>query len=144
MTGQYMAGTFKGSCLCNKVTFSVSGFSEKAAHCYCTMCQKFHGAAFGTLVGVTGLTWHSGAEYLHHYTAVNGTIRSFCQVCGSSIGFRGKHTPIEEIELAIATFNDDIPVKIDAQIFTRYRANWCVLQADLPRFNEGRVNKSNQ
>ncbi|MGJ8647121.1 MAG: GFA family protein [Marinomonas colpomeniae] len=133
-----MSHTYQGSCLCNKVTFEVNGFSEEAANCYCTMCQKFHGAAFGTLVGVVGLTWHSGVEHLKHYTAPNGTIRTFCQECGSSLGFRVKNTPIEKIELAIATFNDDIPVIIDAQIYTRYRSNWCALQSDLPIFSEDR------
>jgi len=133
-----MNSTYHGSCLCNKVTFRVNGFSAQAANCHCTMCQKFHGSAFGTLVGVVGLNWNSGFECLKHYTAPNGTIRTFCQECGSSLGFRGKNAPLEEIELAIATFNDEIPVKIDAQIFTNYRANWCALQADLPTFNEGR------
>lgn len=130
---------YKGSCLCHRVTFSVNGFSERAANCYCTMCQKFHGAAFGTLVSVKGLTWNSGYELLKHYKANNGTIRTFCKECGSSLGFRVKNAPIEEIELAIATFNDDIPVKIDAQIYTRYRSNWCHLESDLPVFKEGRT-----
>ncbi|WP_442958652.1 GFA family protein [Photobacterium sp. Hal280] len=49
--------TYQGSCLCRGVQFSVNGFSEKAANCYCSMCRKFHGAAFGTLVGVQGLNW---------------------------------------------------------------------------------------
>jgi len=131
--------TYEGSCLCNKVTFNVSGFNEKAAHCYCTMCQKFHGSAFGTLVGVSGLIWNSGFDYLKHYQAPNGTIRTFCKACGSSLGFRVKNAPIEEIEIAIATFNVDIPVKIDAQIYTNYRANWCALHPDLSIFNEGRT-----
>ncbi|MEP3349286.1 MAG: GFA family protein [Marinomonas sp.] len=134
-----MNSRYEGSCLCNKITFSVSGFSEKAAHCYCSMCQKFHGAAFGTLVGVFGLTWHSGFELLKHYQAKNGATRTFCRECGSSLGFRVKDAPIEDIELAIATFNGDIPVKIDAQIYTRYRSNWCRLEPDLPAFEEGRI-----
>ena len=130
---------YQGTCLCGKVSFSVSGFSELAANCYCTMCQKFHGAAFGTLVGVSGLIWNSGVEFLKHYTADNGTVRTFCGDCGSSLGFRVKDTPMEEMELAIATFNDDIPVTIDAQIYTKYRANWCQLASDLPAFDEGRT-----
>lgn len=134
-----MRHAYQGSCLCNKVTFEVGGFGKKAANCYCTMCQKFHGAAFGTLVGVEGLVWRSGAEYLKHYTAPNGTIRTFCEECGSSLGFRVKNTPIEDIELAIAAFNEDIPVTIDAQIYTKYRSNWCELQSDLSIFSDGRV-----
>ena len=103
------------------------------------MCQKFHGAAFGTLVSVSGLKWLSGVELIKDFTAPNGTTRSFCKECGSSLGFRVKDAPIEEIELAIALFNDDIPVVIDAQIYTNYRANWSTLQSDIPAYCEGRV-----
>ena len=134
-----MNHTYKGSCLCHQITFVVNGFNKRAANCHCTMCQKFHGAAFGTLVSVSGLTWLSGVELIKDFTAPNGTTRSFCKECGSSLGFRVKDASIEEIELAIALFNDDIPVVIDAQIYTNYRANWSTLQSDIPAFCEGRV-----
>ena len=39
---------------------------------------------------------------------------------------------------AIAVFDGDIPVAIDAQIYTNNKANWCQLQIDLPVFLEGR------
>ena len=133
-----MSKQYKGSCLCGNVQFSVKGFSKKAAHCHCSMCRKFHGAAFGTLVEVQGLQWHSGEHLLKDFVAPNGTIRTFCTECGSSLGFRVKGTPIEKIELAIATFDCDIPVTIDAQIYTAYKANWCELQKDLPTFSKGR------
>jgi len=133
-----MNHTYQGSCLCHQITFAVDGFNEKAANCHCTMCQKFHGAASGTLVGVSGLTWISGVELIKEFTAPNGTTRSFCKECGSSLGFRVKGAPIEEIELAIALFDDDIPVVIDAQIYTKYRANWSTLQSEIPAFCEGR------
>ncbi|HIF6137120.1 GFA family protein [Vibrio parahaemolyticus] len=111
-----MSKTYNGSCLCGSIRFSVSGFSEKAANCYCSMCRKFHGAAFGTLVGVRGLQWLSGEQLLKEFVASNGTIRTFCSECGSSLGFRVKGSTHDEIELAISTFDDDIPVKLDAQI----------------------------
>ncbi|UTM59377.1 GFA family protein [Photobacterium sp. CCB-ST2H9] len=133
-----MSQQYQGSCLCGGVQFAVEGFHKQAANCHCSMCRKFHGAAFGTLVGVQGLTWLSGQHLLNEFTAPNGTIRTFCMVCGSSIGFRVKGAPFEAIELAIATFDGDIPVQIDAQIYTRYKANWCALQPDIPSFDEGR------
>ena len=134
-----MSTGFKGSCLCGSVRFSVDGFCEKAANCHCSMCRKFHGAAFGTLVGVQGLSWLSGKDRLKEFVAPNGTIRTFCSNCGSSLGFRVKGEPLENIELAISTFDVDIPVKIDAQIYTNYKANWCELQPDLPTHSEGRT-----
>ncbi|MCF7505399.1 GFA family protein [Vibrio sp. L3-7] len=134
-----MSTAFKGSCLCGSVRFSVDGFSEKAANCHCSMCRKFHGAAFGTSVGVQGLSWLSGIDLLKEFVASNGTIRTFCSNCGSSLGFRVQGEPLENIELAISTFDVDIPVKIDAQIYTNYKANWCELQPDLPTHSEGRT-----
>ncbi|MGF1770336.1 GFA family protein [Enterovibrio makurazakiensis] len=133
-----MSDNFVGSCLCGSVRFSVESFSEKAANCHCTMCRKFHGAAFGTLVGVKGLNWLSGQGSLKEFVASNGSTRTFCSNCGSSLGFRVKGEPLERIELAIATFDVDIPVKIDAEIYTGYKANWCALRPDLVTFSEGR------
>lgn len=133
-----MAGTYRGSCLCGAVTFSVSGFSEQAAHCHCSMCRKFHGAAFATLVSVADLRWISGTENLKEFVAPNGTTRTFCNECGSSLGFRASGVATDEMELAVATFDENIPVKIDAHIYSRYKANWCDLSATLPEFPEGR------
>lgn len=134
-----MSIKFKGSCLCGKVRFSVDGFSKNVANCHCSMCRKFHGAAFGTLVGVQGLAWLSGLELLKHFVAKNGATRTFCSHCGSSLGFRVKGEPLERIELAISTFDTDIPVKVDAQIYTGDKANWCELQSALPAYTEGRI-----
>ena len=129
---------YAGSCLCKTITFTVTGFSDRVANCHCTMCRKFHGAAFGTLVAVEGLTWLTGLESLQDYVAGNGTVRSFCVRCGASLGFRESGAGIEQIELAIATFDDALPVSVDAQIYTRYKANWCDLHEDVPAFSEGR------
>ena len=133
-----MSKLYQGSCLCTAVQFSVTAFSPRAANCHCSMCRKFHGAAFGTLVEVEGLTWLAGKSSIREYEAPNGTVRSFCGVCGSSLGFRVKGAPFEAVELAIAAFDGEIPVTIDAQIYTRYKANWCALEADVPVFPEGR------
>ncbi len=129
---------FKGSCLCGAVNLTVRSFSKKAAHCHCSMCRKFHGAAFATLVGVRDLRWLSGVESIKEFTAENGTIRSFCSKCGSSIGFRVKGADISEIELAIAIFDEPIPVVPDAHIYTNYKANWSILNDNLDKFLEDR------
>jgi len=126
--------------LCGGVQVSVSGFNEKAANCYCSMCRKFHGAAFGTLVVVKDLKWLTGEQLLEEFTASNGTVRTFCKNCGSSLGFRVQHALPCEIELAVAIFDEDIPITIDAQIYTAYKSNWCELNPTLKTFSEGRKN----
>jgi len=119
-----MTKRYKGSCLCGQVTFDVTGFSKEAAACHCTMCRKFHGAAFGTLVGVEDLRWLSGSELLQDYPGTNGTVRTFCSNCGSSLAFLCSGADSDKLELAISCFDEDIPVAIDAHIYTRYKACW--------------------
>lgn len=130
-----MIEEYKGSCLCGNIQFSVSGFSEKAANCFCSICRKFHGAAFGTRVEVKGLNWLLGEHLLKDFVAKNGSVRTFCRACGASLGFRVKGASCKEMELAIATFDCDIPVVIDAQIYVGSKANWYELQADVPLLN---------
>lgn len=133
-----MTKRYKGSCLCGQVTFDVTGFSDKAAACHCTMCRKFHGAAFGTLVEVEGLRWLSGELMLKDYVGNNGTVRKFCNHCGTSLAFLARGASNSELELAIATFDDEIQVKIDAHIYTDYKASWFDLPGDIPHHKEGR------
>jgi len=133
-----MTRKYKGSCLCKGIKYEVTDFGPRAANCHCTMCRKFHGAAFGTLVPVSGLNWLTGQDLLKEYTAPNGTIRTFCSDCGSSIGFRVKGASVEHIELAIGTFDGDIPVDIDASIYTNFKANWSALQEDIPKYSNSR------
>lgn len=133
-----MGQVYRGSCLCGGLSFSVSAFSPRVANCYCTMCRKFHGAPFGTLTGVSGLTWLTGEALLKKYKAPNGTQRYFCGTCGSSIGFLSKGQPESAIELAISAFDTDIPIKPDAHIYTGYKVGWYTINDDLPAFAEGR------
>ena len=133
-----MNSLYQGSCLCGEVRFEAGGFSAQAAHCHCSMCRKFHGAAFGTLVAVQEINWLNGIEHLKEYVGHNGTVRTFCENCGSSLGFRAKDAPFSQMELAIATFDEPIPVKIDAHIYASYKANWYQIEGPLPVFKEGR------
>jgi len=129
---------YKGSCLCGGITFSVAGFSELAANCHCTMCRKFHGAAFSTMVEVTDLKWLSGENLLKVFSSPNGTKRCFCSNCGSSLGFLSKGQSMSNIEISIAAVDTDIPVKADAHIYTNYKACWYLINDGLPVYKEHR------
>lgn len=133
-----MSEKYSGSCLCNQIRFEVDGFSSEAANCHCTMCRKFHGAAFGTLVGVSGLQWRQGEDLLSSYCSSNGAKRYFCKECGSSLGFLARDALDTDIELAISCFDQEIPVSIDAHIYLSSRASWHEINDVLPKFEHGR------
>ncbi len=127
----------KGSCLCGKIGFSVEKLSPVIGHCHCSMCQKFHGAAFSTFVevNVDDLHWHKGKEQLKSYQADNGTVRKFCQECGSSLIFESKHNRHENtIEVALSAFDEIEHVEPNAHIFTESKVDWFTLSDDLPQY----------
>ncbi|MDH3589509.1 MAG: GFA family protein [Gammaproteobacteria bacterium] len=135
-----MTDSYRGSCLCGAVRYEIDEFMPGIAHCHCSMCRKFHGAAFATIGTVAGskFRWLAGEDELKDYIAKNGTTRSFCRHCGSSIRFASPRAPEDEIEIALGTLDSDLPLKPSAHIFVGSAANWTVLQDDLPQYEEAR------
>jgi len=135
-----MTEVYTGSCLCGSVGFEVEEFGDLAAHCHCRMCRKFHGAEYATFASVPrrSFRWLRGRESLKEYEAPNGTVRTFCQRCGSSLFFRSPRADPDVIEVALAIFDADVPVRPDAHIFMGSAANWTSIEDDLPQFLEGR------
>ena len=135
-----MTDPYRGSCLCGAVTFEIDEFLPQAAHCHCSMCRKFHGAAYATIASVvrSNFHWVEGADALKGYTAENDTTRTFCRHCGSSLTFSSPRAPEEEVEIALGTMDGDVPVEPSAHIFVGSAANWTVLRDDLPQYEEKR------
>ena len=131
---------YKGSCLCGTVQFEISQFLPEAAHCHCTMCRKFHGAAYATYGSVKSehFRWTAGQDKLSEYTAENGTQRSFCQHCGSSLVFCSPKGDPAVVEIALATMDSVIPVLPNAHLYTNYALSWTSIDNKLPCFGEGR------
>jgi hypothetical protein len=135
-----MAKPYRGSCLCGVVQFEVDEFLSEVGHCHCSMCRKFHGAAFATIAGVSRshFRWIEGEEALTGYTAKNGTTRTFCRHCGSSLSFSSPRASVDVIEIALGALDGDVPVAPNAHIFVGSSANWTEFNDDLPLYEEGR------
>ncbi len=133
------AETHSGSCLCGEVRYEVDEFLRDAAHCHCSMCRKFHGAAFATLASApnSGFRWLSGSDLLQDYRAKNGTVRTFCRQCGSSLTFTTPKAP-NYVEVALATLDDDCPVTPNANIFVKFGVSWAPIAPGSPCYAEAR------
>ena len=140
MGGDAVTESYRGSCLCGVVRFEIDEFLPSVAHCHCSMCRKFHGAAYATIAGVprSKFRWIAGRNALKGYTAENGTTRTFCRHCGSSLMFSSPRAPVDVVEIALGTVDGDIPVEPDAHIYVGSGANWTVFSDDLPQYEEGR------
>lgn len=132
------------SCLCKKITFEVAKFQGPIGHCHCTMCQKFHGAAFSTFVEaqVTDVKWLSGENLLIEHKADNDSIRKFCSNCGSSLFFESKYNrAAKTIEIALAAFDildKSKGIQVDAHIYTDSKVCWFEIADQLPQYPQYR------
>lgn len=131
-----MSAPYRGRCLCGAVKYEVDGFSERMANCHCSMCRKFHGAAFATYgeARTSDFRWLEGEEELAAYTADNGTTRRFCRRCGSSMTFSSVNYPDGIVEIALGTLDSNIEMSPDAHIFVGSKASWSEILDDLPQY----------
>lgn len=123
-----------GGCLCGAVKFSVTRPVKWVAHCHCTRCQRAHGAAFVTWVGVetaaaelddpdAALRWIAGTE---------GGERGFCSACGSSMLFRSKRWP-GELHIARALFDGPLEQAPQMHAFYDTHVAWASVDDGLPK-----------
>lgn len=138
--------SYTGSCLCGEVRYEVQHIGRKMGHCHCSMCRKFHGAAFATFgeAKAGDFRWTQGKELLQSYVADNGTTRQFCKQCGASLTFSAANNESGKVEFALGTLDSKISQRPDAHIYTAYRADWCQIKDNLPKYLEGRDHSRGQ
>ena len=131
---------YHGQCLCGAIRYRVAAFSPHMAHCHCSMCRKFHGAAFATFgeVQKADFQWIQGQDALAAYRADNGTTRRFCRHCGSSMLFEPSQADGSVIEIALGTLDTPIPQHPDAHIYLDNKADWYSPCDGLPLYPAGR------
>ena len=115
----------RGSCLCGAVAYGATGPAAGASHCYCTMCQKQHGAAAGSYVNVAraGLTIERGADCIVEYASSDHGRRAFCRHCGSTLFWRSEATP-DRIAIALGTLDTPFDGTVDVELHTDTRPSW--------------------
>jgi hypothetical protein len=131
----------RGSCLCGRVKYEITGPLGTAANCHCSMCRKQHGAAFRSRAGIEAsqFRWLAGEELMTFYESSPGTHRGFCSVCGSPITNRIDATAVsaggvERMGVHLGGLDDD-PGKAPAlHAFVVDKAPWFTITDDLPQF----------
>lgn len=125
----------EGGCLCGAIRYRIDEELKQAGSCYCSMCRKSHGAAFGTYAAVPdgSLTWLSGKDEVKIYRSSTEGGRAFCPRCGSTLG------AVENDVLkwvTLGTVDGDPGVRSQAHIFVASKAPWHDITDDLPQFDE--------
>lgn len=122
----------EGGCLCGAIRYEIDGPLTQVGHCHCSMCRRFHGAAFGTYakIGADHFRWLSGQALLVVYETTPGIGWAFCRSCGSSLG-----VPHEGnlSEITLGTLDTDPGVRPTEHIFVGSKAAWYEINDSLPQ-----------
>ena len=131
---------YAGSCLCGAIRYEVDEIQAEIAHCHCSMCRKFHGAAFATFGEAKSehFRWLAGEELLQRYVGHNGTVRQFCRQCGSSLTFQAPGGTDGFVEFSLGTLDSAIDLRPDAHIYVGSKACWSEITDELPQYLESR------
>lgn len=122
-----------GQCLCGQVAFTISFPSNWVAHCHCTLCQRAHGAAFVTWVGMNAeqVTVHDEHQQLAWYASSGDAQRGFCKNCGSTVFFRSKQWP-DELHITLANFSQPVDRAPQVHAYFDTHVSWFACNDKLP------------
>ena len=132
---------YHGQCLCGGIKYEVDAIGPKMGHCHCTMCRRFHGAAFATFgeARVEDFHWLQGEDLLKVFTADNQTKRKFCVNCGSSLIFESAGDHQGTVEFSLGSLDAAPNLRPDAHIYTDAQVEWFDANDGLPRHTRGRT-----
>jgi hypothetical protein len=114
-----------GSCLCGGVRYRAALPVAHASHCYCTMCQKQHGAAAGSYANVAsaGFVIEQGNGLITEYASSDHGRRGFCRVCGSTLFWRSTESP-DRIAITLGTMEPEYAGEVEREWFVENKPAW--------------------
>lgn len=129
----------KGSCLCKKISYEITGNLGVFQYCHCSRCRKFTGSAFAANVFVApdDFRWLDGEEYVGRYDPEETKYfaTTFCKNCGSSLPWLSKSGRV--VIVPAGTLDEDPGIRPDKNIFCASRPGWYTSAASLPEHDAG-------
>jgi len=128
----------RGSCLCGAVRFEVERVVGPFELCHCSRCRKSSGSAYLAGVGVEGLRFVAGREYVRVFELPAreeppGYRRPFCGFCGSPVPAPDARGGWAEVPAGL--LDDDPGWSPDRHIFVEHRAAWTPTGDGLPELD---------
>ena len=115
--------TIHGSCLCERVKFSVAVDALNLYQCHCSVCRKVSGSASGTafFARLASFAWLGGQEQVTVFKRESGYSVHFCSSCGSPV----PHTFMGEYVWVPAGLLDaEATGNIAAHLHVNSKAHW--------------------
>jgi len=82
---------FSGSCLCDKVKYSIDAEVDNFYFCHCKQCRKLTGGPLASNIQLkpTDVNWLSGEDNIKRfdYPGERAFTKAFCKDCGSALPY---------------------------------------------------------
>ncbi len=126
--------TMQGGCLCGAIRYEVDGALSDISNCHCSMCRRFHGAAYSTYgkVNAGQFRWLKGQDRLSVYETTPGIGWAFCRSCGSSLGIPNGDALGS---VTLGTLDEDPGDRPTYHMFVGSKAAWHDITDALPQFD---------
>ncbi|PIQ39920.1 MAG: aldehyde-activating protein [Thalassolituus sp. CG17_big_fil_post_rev_8_21_14_2_50_53_8] len=120
-----MTTSYKGSCLCGAVQFTVTGDFQSFFLCHCQHCQKDTGSAHAANLFSTSATlnWDRGAEQVKVFNLPNSChCKSFCRECGSALPTQQMDSQL--LVVPAGSLDNSLSMRPNAHLFMASKADW--------------------
>ncbi|KAF4584383.1 DUF636 domain protein [Ophiocordyceps camponoti-floridani] len=138
--------TTRGSCLCGKITYQVTGEPDFTNLCYCNSCRKATGALgmANSVFKKENFKLLSGADHLrtfHDESCKSGAAleRGFCDSCGSNLMVEHETKLPDGIIVPLGSMDVDpssgnwAPMN---EFFCKYKPTWMTTPDETKKYDE--------
>jgi hypothetical protein len=127
------AKTYRGSCFCGAVQFTVSGEPAAMGYCHCESCRTWSAAPVNafTLWKPDAMQITQGAENIGTYSKTPLSYRKWCTTCGGHILTEHPTWGLTDVYAAVIP---DLPFK--AGIHVNYEETTLRIQDGLPKLKD--------
>jgi len=131
-----------GKCLCEQITYEITGEFGPIFNCHCSKCRRWHGAAYRTRgsINKNQFKWLNGVNQLSSYNSSENVTKYFCSNCGSALISTYEDQP-DVISVPIGGLEGN-PGQPQAHIFVDSKATWHEITDDLPQYKSWPGSKS--
>ena len=121
----------RGSCLCGRVSFSVSAPLRRADACHCIQCRKQSGHYFASADVPRSALTVAGEEVIAWYRSSDHVRRGFCATCGSTLFW---DPPARDwIAIALGAFDTPTGTRLEHHIFVAEKGDYYEIPDGLPQ-----------
>jgi len=127
-----------GSCLCQKISYEISGNLGIFQYCHCSRCRKFTGSAHAAnlLISPDHFKWLAGEEHVGRFEPSDAKhfATSFCKNCGSSLPWLSQSG--KAVVIPAGTLDSDPKIRPFQNIFWGSKAEWYTEVSALDKHQE--------